>query len=48
MSGLEQVVAGGESGREARVCDYDWVLEIRRQCIEANGASGLSRQVLIY
>ena len=33
---VEQVVAGGESGREARVCDYDWVLEIRRQCIEAN------------
>ncbi|CDD93328.1 phage protein Gp37/Gp68 [Bacteroides intestinalis CAG:315] len=33
---VEQVVAGGESGREARVCDYDWVLEIRRQCIDAN------------
>ena len=33
---VEQVVAGGESGREARVSDYDWVLEIRRHCIEAN------------
>ena len=33
---VEQVVAGGESGRDARICDYDWVLEIRRQCIDAN------------
>lgn len=33
---VEQVVAGGESGKEARVCDYDWVLDIRRQCVEAN------------
>lgn len=33
---VEQVVAGGESGKEARVCNYDWVLDIRRQCIEAN------------
>ena len=29
---VEQVVAGGESGKEARVCNYDWVLDIRRQC----------------
>ena len=29
-------MAGGESGRDARICDYDWVLEIRRQCIDAN------------
>lgn len=33
---VEQVVAGGESGKEARVCDYDWILDIRRQCVEAN------------
>lgn len=33
---VECVSVGGESGEEARVCDYDWVLEIRRQCIEAN------------
>lgn len=28
------VVAGGESGNDARVCDYAWVLELRRQCVE--------------
>lgn len=33
-SGIEQVVAGGESGNEARVCDYNWILGIRAQCIE--------------
>lgn len=35
-SWVEQVVVGGESGREARICRYDWVLDIRRQCVEAN------------
>ena len=29
------VTVGGESGHEARVCDYGWVLDIRRQCVEA-------------
>ena len=33
---VEGVTAGGESGEEARICNYDWVLDIRRQCIEAN------------
>lgn len=33
---VEQVVAGGESGKEVRVCDYEWVLDIRQQCIDAN------------
>ena len=28
-----QVLAGGESGSDARICDYNWVLGIRRQCI---------------
>ena len=32
----EQVTVGGESGRDARVCDYDWVLNIREQCIKSN------------
>lgn len=32
---VRAVVVGGESGREARVCDYDWVLDIRRQCMAA-------------
>jgi len=34
-SWLEQIVAGGESGKEARACDYDWILHIRQQCIDA-------------
>lgn len=31
---IEEVSVGGESGPRARVCDYDWVLDIRRQCVE--------------
>lgn len=31
---IDGVVAGGESGSEARVCDYDWVLSLRQQCVE--------------
>ncbi|MDP4269894.1 MAG: DUF5131 family protein [Bacteroidota bacterium] len=33
-STIEEVVIGGESGKEARVCNYDWVLDLRRQCVE--------------
>jgi protein gp37 len=29
---VEQVVAGGESGAEARECDFDWVLALRDEC----------------
>lgn len=29
---IESVTVGGESGQGARLCDYDWVLDIRRQC----------------
>jgi hypothetical protein len=25
-----------ESGREARECDYEWVLNIREQCVKVN------------
>jgi len=32
---IETVIAGGESGDEARICDYDWILHIRQQCIDA-------------
>ena len=32
---IEQVIVGGESGNEARVCDYGWVLHIREQCAAA-------------
>lgn len=35
-SWCEQVTVGGESGHEARVCDYAWVLDIREQCIKAD------------
>ena len=30
---LEVVSVGGESGLDARLCDYNWILDIRRQCI---------------
>ncbi len=36
LKGVECVVVGGESDREARPLDYDWVLDIRRQCAERN------------
>jgi len=32
---LNKVVVGGESGQAARPCDYQWVLDIRRQCMAA-------------
>ena len=35
LHGVEHVTVTGESGREARVCDYDWVLSIREQCVKA-------------
>lgn len=33
---IEQIVAGGESGYDARPCDFDWVMELRRISIENN------------
>lgn len=30
---IERVTCGGESGENARVCDYRWVLETRSQCM---------------
>jgi protein gp37 len=33
---VEQVVVGGESGSEARPCDFDWIMEIRDLCVENN------------
>ena len=35
---IESVTVGGESGNDARICDFDWVLDIRRQCVEAGVA----------
>lgn len=34
-SRLAYVMVGGESGSQARVCDYEWVLGIREQCVAA-------------
>lgn len=31
---IETVTCGGESGERARLCHYDWILEIRRQCVQ--------------
>jgi protein gp37 len=36
LHGVELVVVGGESGRDARPLDYDWVLNIREQCKRQN------------
>lgn len=30
---IEHVTCGGESGADARLCDYGWILRIREQCI---------------
>lgn len=29
---IEEVVVGGESGPNARICSYNWVLSLREQC----------------
>ncbi|MCL2163446.1 MAG: phage Gp37/Gp68 family protein [Oscillospiraceae bacterium] len=34
LNGIEHISVGGETGREARECDYKWVLEIREQCVD--------------
>ncbi|KAF0226850.1 MAG: bacteriophage protein gp37 [Erysipelotrichaceae bacterium] len=33
---IQQVLAGGESGPDARPCDYQWVLSLREQAISKN------------
>jgi protein gp37 len=33
-SWVEQVVAGGESGYEARPCHFEWIMEIRDVCLK--------------
>lgn len=35
-SWVEQVVVGGESGYEARPCNFDWVMEIHDLCVKSN------------
>lgn len=36
LYGIDHVSVGGETSKHARVCDYDWVLALRKQCIDAN------------
>lgn len=36
LDGVELVVVGGESDKNARPLDYEWVLQIREQCILQN------------
>ena len=35
LHAVESVRVSGESGRDARPLDYDWVLSIREQCVKA-------------
>lgn len=35
LHGIEHVTAGGETSRDARPCNFDWILNIREQCREA-------------
>lgn len=35
-SAIDEVIVGGESGNDARICNYDWVLNIQKQCMEKN------------
>ena len=36
LDGIQHVTVGGETGRNARVCNYEWVLKIRERCVIAN------------
>ena len=31
---IEQVTTGGESGPQARICDYQWIVSLQQQCKE--------------
>lgn len=33
---IYQLVCGGESGSRARPCHFDWILDLKKQCEEAN------------
>jgi len=33
---IKFVAVGGEIGKNARLCDYNWVLDVREQCIQNN------------
>lgn len=36
LHGIEHVSVGGETGKDARECNYEWILDLREQCIQAN------------
>lgn len=36
LDGVQHVTVGGETGRDARICNYEWVLRIRESCVAAN------------
>ena len=36
LHGVQHVTVSGETGREARECNFDWILDIREQCIKSN------------
>ncbi|MGH9089889.1 MAG: DUF5131 family protein [Acidimicrobiales bacterium] len=36
LAGIDWVIVGGESGPRARPLAYDWVVEVRDQCVDAN------------
>ena len=33
---IENVICGGESGENARICNYNWIINTRNQCIKYN------------
>lgn len=33
---VEEVNASGESGQDARMCNYEWILSLRQQCVDSN------------
>lgn len=35
LPGVDHVTVSGENGRDARVCNYEWVLNVREQCLKA-------------
>lgn len=36
LDDIELVVVGGESDKEARPLDYNWVLKVREECVRKN------------
>jgi protein gp37 len=33
---IDKVIVGGESGDKSRACNYDWVMQIRKACVQTN------------